>query len=91
MFQNNFLICKDQCIAFNFVQKFEKAIFFCLDEMRKQTRSAKTLPLLRTSIMKSLAKTQRTTTIKRRKRLNFHMNRTESTVRFAKLRSSLHS
>ena len=39
---------KDQSIAFNFVQKLYKANFFCLDEMRNQTRSAKTRPLLTT-------------------------------------------
>ena len=47
-----------------------KANFLYLDEMRKQTCSAKTLPLLPTNNMSSLAKTQRTTTIKRKKRLN---------------------
>ena len=47
-----------------------KANVLYLDEMRKQTHSAKTLPLLLTSTMPSLAKTQRTTTIKRKKRLN---------------------
>ena len=48
LFQNSFLVFKDQCIAFNFVQKL---FFFYLEEklpMRKQTRSAKTLPPLST-------------------------------------------
>ena len=84
LFQNSFLVCKDQSIAFNnFVQKLYEANFLCLDEMRKQTCSAKTLPLLPTSNMPSLAKTQRTE--------KNNKNRTESTVKFAKLRSDLHS